>query len=286
MLRHSGSVIIATTVNRVTGALPPPLNLRRGGAHDQARALLLFLPTGRDPGCRRVPYRDRDANPCAASERLRRALRPGLRHLWRHRGSLRPGARLPIIRAIRRPEAPPADRAGPRARPTAPGISAKTAELKPRSFSAAKAAEALEPVARLDGQQIDEVASLGATEEREQLVDRELLATEGGRGPSGLGREEAGIGCQVELRAIVVALDDEASKLGFTCSRWTVRPASPNARSTAGTSRSTASAVRPPATDDELDGKAGLRPSGKEKIVGPEGVIASAGGRPSARTRR
>jgi hypothetical protein len=80
-----------------------------------------------------------------------------------------------------------------------------------------KAAEALEPVARLDGEEIDEVASLGATEEREQLVDRELLAAKRGSWSSWLGREEAGVGSQVELGTIVVALDDEAVKPGFTC---------------------------------------------------------------------
>ena len=32
------------------------------------------------------------------------------------------------------------------------------------------------------------------------------------------------------------------------------------------------------ATDDALDGTVGLRASGEEKIVGPEGVIASAKG--------
>jgi hypothetical protein len=75
-------------------------------------------------------------------------------------------------------------------------------------------AESLESVARLERHQVDEVSSLGAPEEREHLVDRELLAAEHRGEPPGFGRKEPCVRAQVELGAIVAALNGEASETG------------------------------------------------------------------------
>jgi hypothetical protein len=88
--------------------------------------------------------------------------------------------------------------------------------LEAEVFLHCKLAQSLESVAWLERHQVDEVSSFGAPEEREHLVDRELLATEHRSGSSGLGREEPCVRTQVELRAIVAALDDETSETRFS----------------------------------------------------------------------
>ena len=85
--------------------------------------------------------------------------------------------------------------------------------MKPRSFSAALA-EPIEAVAAFDRHQVDKVARLGSSEQGEELVDRQLLATEHGGWPPGLGREESRVGGQVDLGAIVRAFDDQTSEAG------------------------------------------------------------------------
>ncbi len=75
-------------------------------------------------------------------------------------------------------------------------------------------AESLESVAWLERHQVDEVSSFRASEEREHLVDRELFATEHRSWRPRLGWEEPCVRTQVELRAIVAALDDETSEAG------------------------------------------------------------------------
>jgi hypothetical protein len=65
--------------------------------------------------------------------------------------------------------------------------------VKPRSLLGRKLAEAVEPVERLEYHQVDEVACFGPAEDREYLVDRELLATQRRRRTRRLGGKEPGI---------------------------------------------------------------------------------------------
>ncbi len=55
--------------------------------------------------------------------------------------------------------------------------------------------EAVEPIPRLEGHEVDEVARLGASEQRQELVDRELFAAERRSGRSRLGGEETCVRC-------------------------------------------------------------------------------------------
>ena len=77
-----------------------------------------------------------------------------------------------------------------------------------------EAAEPLETVVPLQRHQIDEVTGLGPPEDREHLVDGELLSAEQWCGSSRLRREQSRIGSQVDLGAIVRALDDESGESG------------------------------------------------------------------------
>jgi hypothetical protein len=84
--------------------------------------------------------------------------------------------------------------------------------VKPRSLLGRKLAEAVEPVERLEYHQVDEVACFGPAEDREYLVDRELLATQRRRRTRRLGGKEPGICGEVELRSIVCAFDEETGE--------------------------------------------------------------------------
>lgn len=75
-------------------------------------------------------------------------------------------------------------------------------------------AQSIEPEARLELLQVDEVASLGTSEESEQLVDGELFSGQHRSRAAWLGREEPGVRGQVELGPIVGALDDQSRKAG------------------------------------------------------------------------
>jgi hypothetical protein len=75
-----------------------------------------------------------------------------------------------------------------------------------------KAAETFEAVAGLELHQVDEVASLGTSEQRKQLVDRQLLTGKHRSWFARLGWKQPGVGRQVEFRPIVGALDDQSRK--------------------------------------------------------------------------
>ncbi len=72
--------------------------------------------------------------------------------------------------------------------------------------------EPVEAVARLYRRQVDEVARLGPSEDCENLVDGEFLAAQRWRGLARFCRKEPRVGSQIELGALVAALDDQARK--------------------------------------------------------------------------
>jgi hypothetical protein len=77
-----------------------------------------------------------------------------------------------------------------------------------------KPAESVKAVARLNCREVHEVACLGSAEDGENLVDGELLAAEHRGRRSGLGRKESRVGGEVELCAVVRALNDKAGEAG------------------------------------------------------------------------
>ena len=101
-----------------------------------------------------------------------------------------------------------------RSRSIRPSISPNRAGVEAQILLSRELAEPIEPVARLERHQVHEVASLSASEHREHLVDRQLLAGERRRETAGLGREEARVRRQVELGAIVAVHDDQPDESG------------------------------------------------------------------------
>ncbi len=75
--------------------------------------------------------------------------------------------------------------------------------------------EPFEAVTGLDGHEVYKVAGFGAPEYGEHLVDRELLAAEGGSESSGLGGEQSCVSAEVDLRPVVVALGHKPGEAGI-----------------------------------------------------------------------
>ncbi len=78
--------------------------------------------------------------------------------------------------------------------------------------------EMIEPVPSLDRRQVDEVPRLRTPEDREHLVDCELLAAERRCEPPRLCRKEPGIRSKIELRALAATLAISRAKPEFS---WT-----------------------------------------------------------------
>ena len=76
-------------------------------------------------------------------------------------------------------------------------------------------AESIEPVTGLQRHEVCEVASLGASEHGEHLVDGELLPGECRRETSRLGREQPGVRREVDFCALVAVRDDQANEAGI-----------------------------------------------------------------------
>ena len=91
-------------------------------------------------------------------------------------------------------------------------MSANTAGVNPRSFSAASWQRRSRPVASLERHEVDEVACFGSSEHSEHLVDRQFLAAEHRGGPAGLGRKEPCVCRQVKLGPVLAAFHDESGE--------------------------------------------------------------------------
>jgi hypothetical protein len=83
---------------------------------------------------------------------------------------------------------------------------------EPAVLLGGEGAEPVETVPGLERHQVDEVSGLGPAEDCKHLVDREFLTGERRREPTWLHGEEPGIRAQVQFRAVVAALDDQASE--------------------------------------------------------------------------
>ena len=75
-------------------------------------------------------------------------------------------------------------------------------------------AEVIQPEPRFEGGQVDEVASLGPAEDRQDLVDSRFLDIQQEPEVARLSREQAGIGGEVDSRALAAVADDEACEAG------------------------------------------------------------------------